>query len=68
MPDEVQTNSILQHLLNTKRKCFIPQYHGNAMKMVRLFSYDDYLTLPRTSWNIPQPAIEEQREEAIETG
>jgi len=69
MSDEIDTSSILQHALREKQ-CFIPQYfkEGSRMKMVKLKDLQDYEDLPMTSWNIKQPADDDIRPEALETG
>jgi len=69
MSDEIDTSSILQHALREKQ-CFIPQYfkEGSRMKMVKLKDLQDYEDLPMTSWNIKQPADDDVRPEALETG
>lgn len=36
--------------------------------MVKLESMKDYNSLPLTKWNIKQPELTEQRENALETG
>lgn len=38
------------------------------MEMVKLESLRDYDTLPLTKWNIKQPNLSDQRENALETG
>lgn len=38
------------------RDCFIPQYIGPNMDMVKLNSMEDMMSLPVTAWNIKQPA------------
>ena len=38
------------------------------MDMVRLYSWDEYNSLPETRWKIKQPPIEEEREEALSSG
>ena len=38
------------------------------MDMVKLHSLSDYHSLPETSWNIKQPPLTEQREDALTTG
>ena len=68
MTDEIHTSSIVQHLLNTNRECFIPQYIGSTMKMVKLNSWQDYCDLPETKWKIKQPADDDIRPDALDTG
>ncbi|VDI10591.1 5-formyltetrahydrofolate cyclo-ligase [Mytilus galloprovincialis] len=67
MSDEIQTVAILQHLIKTK-ECFIPQYIGPKMKMVKLNSWQDYTDLPETKWKIKQPADDDVRPDALDTG
>ena len=38
------------------------------MEMIRLYSWDDYVNLPETSWKIKQPRDDEVRENALDTG
>ncbi|XP_033750604.1 5-formyltetrahydrofolate cyclo-ligase-like [Pecten maximus] len=68
MPDEVKTVPLLRTLLDTKKDCFVPQYIGPVMKMVKLKSFEDYESLPTTKWNIKQPADDDVREDALNTG
>ena len=55
-------------MFETGKECFFPKYVGPKMDMVRLKDWSDYDTLPVTSWNIKQPADDELREDALETG
>ena len=55
-------------MFETGKECFIPKYVGPKMDMVRLKDWSDYDALPVTSWNIKQPADDELREDALETG
>merc|ERR1712126_522546 len=66
MPTEVFTTDILNDLFTSKKKCFIPHYVGDNMDMVLLNGFEDYDSLPLTSWNIKQPADDEQRERATD--
>ncbi|WAQ98358.1 MTHFS-like protein [Mya arenaria] len=66
--EEVQTVAILRDALATGRECFIPQYIGPKMKMVKLESWEDYQQLPETKWKIKQPADDDIRPDALETG
>lgn len=68
MPSEVQTEGILKDIFETKKECFIPRYIGPNMDMVKLHSMEDMQSLPATSWNIQQPAEDDEREEAISSG
>lgn len=66
--NEIDTEPIIHHLLNNKRKCFVPRYEGDDMQMLSLHSMDDYNMLPLTKWNIKQPENDEGRENALDTG
>ncbi|XP_043794431.1 5-formyltetrahydrofolate cyclo-ligase [Apis laboriosa] len=66
--NEIDTIPILKHIFETKKEVFIPRYNGKEMEMVKLFSMEDYETLPLTKWNIKQPNYNENRENALETG
>ena len=68
MPSEVDTASILNDIFSRDKKCYVPLYNKDEMKMVRLKDIDDYNSLPLTSWNIKQPDEDEDRETAIESG
>lgn len=69
MDDEVNTGSIMEDILSSGKLCYIPRYEegGNKMEMVRLRDLQDYESLPRTRWNIKQPDMREEREEALES-
>ncbi|XP_052278348.1 5-formyltetrahydrofolate cyclo-ligase-like [Dreissena polymorpha] len=68
MKEEVHTSAIMKHVLETGKECFIPQYIGTVMKMVKLNSLADYEALPETKWKIKQPADDDHRPDALETG
>ena len=68
MPNEVDTMRIMGRIFELGKKCFIPHYVGPVMKMVQLHSMADYESLPVTSWNIKQPADNDDRPDALETG
>ncbi|ELT87198.1 hypothetical protein CAPTEDRAFT_221892 [Capitella teleta] len=68
MSDEIQTENLLKEGFLTKKDIFIPRYIGDSMEMVRLKSWQDYESLPTTSWNIKQPADDDEREDALTTG
>eukprot|EP00111_Clytia_hemisphaerica_P003683 TCONS_00010542-protein len=56
MSSEVHTNDILMHCFDTGKKCYIPHYTEDYMKMVFIKDKADYDSLPLTAWNIKQPA------------
>lgn len=66
--DEIDTIQILKYIFETQKEVFVPRYKGKVMEMVKLFSMEDYETLPLTKWNIKQPNFNEPRENALETG
>ncbi|KYN37744.1 5-formyltetrahydrofolate cyclo-ligase [Trachymyrmex septentrionalis] len=66
--DEIDTLPILKHIFDMEKEAFVPQYHGKTMEMVKLKSMEDYETLPLTKWNIKQPSITENQENALKTG
>lgn len=68
MPNEIDTYHIMTRIFELNKKCFIPHYMGPVMKMVELTSMSDYESLMITSWNIKQPADDDIRQDALETG
>lgn len=70
MPDEIQTDSILKHALENDKTVYIPRYDSKStyMDMVRLHSWEQYDALPTTRWNIKQPPLGENCEQALNTG
>ncbi|EPY77467.1 hypothetical protein CB1_001254021, partial [Camelus ferus] len=70
MQDEIETKEIIKDIFRQGKTCFIPRYQfqSSHMDMVRLASPEEISSLPRTSWNIPQPGEDEVREEALSTG
>lgn len=70
MQDEIETDEIIKDIFRRGKTCFIPRYRfqSNHMDMVRLASPEEIASLPKTSWNIPQPGEDEAREEALSTG
>ncbi|XP_023597438.1 5-formyltetrahydrofolate cyclo-ligase isoform X2 [Trichechus manatus latirostris] len=69
MQDEIETEEIIKDIFQQGKTCFIPQYQfqSNHMEMVKLASPEEISLLPKTSWNIHQPAEGEVREEALST-
>lgn len=71
MDDEVRTEEILKDMFKKGKTCFIPRYESSSshMDMLQLHSLQDMQTLPLTSWNIHQPADDDNsREEALAAG
>lgn len=71
MDDEVCTQEIIKDVFRLGKSCFIPRYESSSshMDMLKLSSLQDMETLPLTSWNIRQPAADDNsREEALAEG
>ncbi|XP_047437660.1 5,10-methenyltetrahydrofolate synthetase (5-formyltetrahydrofolate cyclo-ligase) [Mugil cephalus] len=71
MDDEVCTQEILKDVFSRGKSCFIPRYESSSshMDMLKLSSLHEVETLPLTSWNIRQPAEDDNsREEALASG
>lgn len=71
MKDELNTQEIIKDMFKCGKSCFIPRYESTSshMDMLKLNSLQDIETLPLTSWNIRQPAKEDDsREEALASG
>lgn len=71
MADEVCTKEIIKDIFRLGKSCFIPRYESRSshMDMLKLNSLQDMETLPLTSWNIQQPAADDNsREEALAAG
>ncbi|XP_072237219.1 5-formyltetrahydrofolate cyclo-ligase [Leuresthes tenuis] len=71
MDDEVCTQDIIKDMFKWGKSCFIPRYEScsSNMDMLKLNSLQDIETLPLTSWNIRQPAEDDNsREEALTSG
>ncbi|KAM4593644.1 5-formyltetrahydrofolate cyclo-ligase [Odontesthes bonariensis] len=71
MNDEVCTQEIIKDMFKWGKSCFIPRYERSSsnMDMLKLNSLQDMESLPLTSWNIRQPAEDDNsREEALTSG
>ncbi|KAL1512759.1 hypothetical protein ABEB36_002293 [Hypothenemus hampei] len=66
--DEIDTEPMVRKIFEGNKLCFVPRYSKAGMQMVRLASMEDWENLPVTKWNIKQPLLKDQREDAIETG
>ncbi|KAG0221515.1 hypothetical protein BGX31_009787, partial [Mortierella sp. GBA43] len=67
MHGEIYTHDIIRVLLDQKKSCYVPRCKGPDMDMVKISSWDDFLSLPKNNWNIPEPRFDEVRENALET-
>ncbi|KAK7072715.1 hypothetical protein SK128_023044 [Halocaridina rubra] len=70
MEDEIQTELILKNALSAGKSCYIPRYDSKSrfMEMVRLRSWEEYEALPITKWQIKQPSLNQECEEALASG
>jgi len=68
MDCEVQTKDAVKNIFNCGKICFIPKYNKAEMSMVKIKSVEDLKSLPKTKWNISQPADNDVREDALTTG
>ncbi|CAO3567700.1 unnamed protein product [Mortierella alpina] len=67
MHGEICTRDIIKALLNQKKSCYVPRCKGQIMDMVKIESWEDFLALPKNSWNIPEPTFDQSRENALDT-
>lgn len=68
MDSEVQTKDIVNDIFESEKTCYIPKYNKSEMVMVKMKSVEDVKGLPKTKWNISQPADNDMREDALTTG
>ncbi|RUS19096.1 hypothetical protein BC937DRAFT_87996 [Endogone sp. FLAS-F59071] len=50
------------------KACYVPRWGKDEMEMVRLESWEDYLSLPVNRWNIPEPSHDQVRDNALDNG
>ncbi|RUS34889.1 5-formyltetrahydrofolate cyclo-ligase family-domain-containing protein [Jimgerdemannia flammicorona] len=62
MSGEIVTRAIIQDLFQKKKTCYVPRWGKDEMEMVRLESWEDFLSLPVNRWNIPEPSHEQARD------
>ncbi|KAF9307256.1 hypothetical protein BGZ74_008144 [Mortierella antarctica] len=68
MHGEICTTEIIRIVLDQNKSCYVPRCHSkDIMDMVKIESWDDFLALPKNSWGIPEPKVEEARENALDT-
>ncbi|ORX50104.1 5-formyltetrahydrofolate cyclo-ligase [Hesseltinella vesiculosa] len=63
---EIDTRNMIQHILEQGKNCYIPRCTKDTMDMVRLTSWEDFTTLPRNAWDIPEPPLDQPRENALD--
>ncbi|ORY91901.1 hypothetical protein BCR43DRAFT_478955 [Syncephalastrum racemosum] len=64
---EINTRSIIHDILHSSDKaCYVPRWTADAMEMVRIKSWQDYLDLPINKWNIPEPPHDTPMENAFD--
>ncbi|KRT85382.1 hypothetical protein AMK59_1084, partial [Oryctes borbonicus] len=66
--NEINTENIVKQIFDANKKCYVPHYNRQIMEMVKLNDMKDWETLPLTKWQIKQPALSEDRENALDTG
>ncbi|KAL1139870.1 hypothetical protein AAG570_006847 [Ranatra chinensis] len=65
MNEEVRTDRIVEHIFECGKQCFVPWFKKDEMKLIKLISLEDYISLPRNKWNIAQPITVDDREDAL---
>lgn len=56
----IEINVLLFSVLD--KNCFIPRCTKNTMDMVKITSVSDFESLPLNRWNIPEPPLDQERE------
>lgn len=65
---EVKTEELLKHALKSGKNCFIPFIvNSYQMEMVKLNSWEDFLSLPKSKWGYPEPRNIGEWENAFES-
>jgi 5-formyltetrahydrofolate cyclo-ligase len=64
---EVRTSRIVEHIFSSGKKCYIPCCTTDSMQMVRLKDMADFHSLKRNAWKIPEPSLDEGRENALDS-
>ncbi|KAI9286885.1 hypothetical protein BC943DRAFT_275286 [Umbelopsis sp. AD052] len=67
MDGEINTREVIRNIFDTQKACYVPRFMGSAtMTMVKLNSWEDFLSLPVNKWNIPEPPADQVREDALD--
>ncbi|ORX51084.1 hypothetical protein BCR36DRAFT_583145 [Piromyces finnis] len=54
---EVRTESLLKHALKSGKNCYVPYIiNGTEMEMVKINSWEEFLSYPKTKWGYPEPS------------
>jgi len=54
---EVRTENLLKHALNSGKNCYVPYIVNNSkMEMVKINSWEDFLSYPKSKWGYPEPS------------
>ncbi|KAJ8976655.1 hypothetical protein NQ317_010370 [Molorchus minor] len=65
MQNEIDTEPILRKMFEDGKRVFVPRYSKSGMEMVKLHSMEDWENLPLTKWDIKQPYLKDNRENAL---
>lgn len=65
---EINTTFILEDIFKSGKKCFVPFCSNTTMVMLHLKDMNDFLSLERNSWGIPEPKLQDGRLNAFEIG
>ncbi|SAM06231.1 hypothetical protein [Absidia glauca] len=63
---EINTRAMIRYILEADKTCYIPRCTKNTMDMVKITSWEDYLSLPINKWDIPEPPLHQVRENALD--
>lgn len=59
-------------IVRNSKSCYyyyiLSRYTTSTMEMLRVYSLEDFWSLPATKWNIKQPETSQGREEALTSG
>jgi len=65
---EVRTESLLKHALNSGKNCYVPYIiNSTEMEMVKLNSWEEFLSFPKSKWGYPEPGSISEGSTALKT-